>query len=308
LRAFVGRLRSATWLATVAIVSVSGSRSCRWRAQRLLLHRRSLLIWLVSIDHRPRHRVSRLFAGWAVAHDPRRPAPSSRPRLPAAQRLARGTYGAARTWAEREFTTRTAGATSSVLILLPLRILEFVVAIGLWLVAFALLAAPLIDRIIRSVGSPRWWPRAGVEPGVLLFAFLVGLVLVRHPAVVSPRADDPAPGGRPGLLCVDPTRPCARTWGASAADRRRSSSRRRAAARFDLRDGAQQRLMSLMTSGGPADRCGRGGGDRRGRRAQARLALAGWDLVRGTMPAILVDRGLEAALAANRRRLPVPTT
>src|SRR5262249_4596905 len=43
-------------------------------------------------------------------------------------------------------------------------------------------------------------------------------------------------------------------------------------------------------------------------RAQARLALAELrDLVRGTMPSILVDRGLEPALAAVAARCPVPT-
>jgi signal transduction histidine kinase len=82
----------------------------------------------------------------------------------------------------------------------------------------------------------------------------------------------------------------------------------------DLHDGAQQRLVSLVMELGRAEE--RIDSDPAAAKAivaeargEARLALSELRaLVRGTMPAILVDRGLEAALASVAAGCPVPTT
>ena len=119
-----------------------------------------------------------------------------------------------------------------------------------------------------------------------------------------------------GLLCVDPAealrRDNERLRGSRAAALELEASELRRIER-DLHDGAQQRLVSLAIDLGRAEE--RIDTDPAAAkaivvdaRAQARLALAELrDLVRGTMPAILVDRGLEAALAAVAAGCPVPT-
>ncbi len=119
-----------------------------------------------------------------------------------------------------------------------------------------------------------------------------------------------------GLLCVDPTEALRR-------DNERLRDSRAAALELeatelrrierDLHDGAQQRLVSLAIDLGRAEE--RIDTDPAAAkaivvdaRAQARLALAELrDLVRGTMPAILVDRGLVAALSSVAAACPVPT-
>jgi signal transduction histidine kinase len=81
----------------------------------------------------------------------------------------------------------------------------------------------------------------------------------------------------------------------------------------DLHDGAQQRLVALAIDLGLAEE--RIDADPAaaktliaGARGQARLALAELrDLVRGVAPAILLDRGLAAALSSVAGGCPVPT-
>ena len=155
------------------------------------------------------------------------------------------------------------------------------------------------------------------EPGVLLFAFLIGLVLVPTAAVVSRGLMILHRAVVQGLLCVDPTaalrQDVERLRGSRSAALELEASELRRIER-DLHDGAQQRLVSLAIDLGRAEE--RIDTDPAAAkaivadaRAQARLALAELrDLVRGTMPAILVDRGLEAALAAVAAGCPVPTT
>jgi signal transduction histidine kinase len=81
----------------------------------------------------------------------------------------------------------------------------------------------------------------------------------------------------------------------------------------DLHDGAQQRLVMLSIDLGlAADRLDRDPASARAlvveAQDQARQALAELrDLVRGIAPAILLDRGLVAALGAIAGRCPVPT-
>ena len=324
LRAFVrSPFQSATWLATIAIVIGLGVTILSVAALSVCFSTGgSLLIWLIGIPIIALGiEVSRLFARverWRMTLvDPR---PLVAHAYQPLNGWPRAPYGAwLRTWAEAQFLDANRWRdVVYVLILLPLGILEFVVAIGLWLAAFALLAAPLIDRIIRSVGSPALVARVPEsEPGVLLFAFLIGLVLVPTAAVVSRGLMILHRAVVQGLLCVDPTaalrQDVERLRGSRSAALELEASELRRIER-DLHDGAQQRLVSLAIDLGRAEE--RIDTDPAAAkaivadaRAQARLALAELrDLVRGTMPAILVDRGLEAALAAVAAGCPVPTT
>ena len=324
LRAFLrSPFQSATWLATIAIVIGLGVTILSVAALSVCFSTGgSLLIWLIGIPIIALGiEVSRLFARverWRMTLvDPR---PLVAHAYQPLNGWPRAPYGAwLRTWAEAQFLDANRWRdVVYVLILLPLGILEFVVAIGLWLTAFALLAAPLIDRIIRSVGSPQLVARVPEsEPGVLLFAFLIGLVLVPTAAVVSRGLMILHRAVVQGLLCVDPTaalrQDVERLRGSRSAALELEASELRRIER-DLHDGAQQRLVSLAIDLGRAEE--RIDTDPAAAkaivadaRAQARLALAELrDLVRGTMPAILVDRGLEAALAAVAAGCPVPTT
>ena len=324
LRAFLrAPFQSATWLATIAIVIGLGVTILSVAALSVCFSTGgSLLIWLIGIPIIALGiEVSRLFARverWRMTLvDPR---PLVAHAYQPLNGWPRAPYGGwLRTWAEAQFLDANRWRdVVYVLILLPLGILEFVVAIGLWLTAFALLAAPLIDRIIRSVGSPQLVARVPEsEPGVLLFAFLIGLVLVPTAAVVSRGLMILHRAVVQGLLCVDPTaalrQDVERLRGSRSAALELEASELRRIER-DLHDGAQQRLVSLAIDLGRAEE--RIDSDPAAAkaivadaRAQARLALAELrDLVRGTMPAILVDRGLEAALAAVAAGCPVPTT
>ncbi|QIN85139.1 hypothetical protein GBA63_11120 [Rubrobacter tropicus] len=88
----------------------------------------------------------------------------------------------------------------------------------------------------------------------------------------------------------------------------------------DLHDGAQQRLVSLAMALGMARQKleGSPGGDPEVERAtelvgeaheEAKRALAEIrDLIRGIHPAVLTDRGLDAAVSALAHRSPVPTS
>ena len=107
-----------------------------------------------------------------------------------------------------------------------------------------------------------------------------------------------------GLLCVDPTealrQDVERLRGSRSAALELEASELRRIER-DLHDGAQQRLVALAIDLGLAeDRIDSDPTSAKSlvadARGQAREALAELrDLVRGTAPAILVDRGLVAA-------------
>ena len=152
-------------------------------------------------------------------------------------------------------------------------------------------------------------------PGIPIVA-LVGVVLVPVAASVSRGLMRLHRAVVQGLLCVDPAealrRDNERLRGSRAAALELEASELRRIER-DLHDGAQQRLVSLAIDLGRAEE--RIDTDPAAAkaivvdaRAQARLALAELrDLVRGTMPAILVDRGLVPALASVAAGCPVPT-
>ena len=323
-RAFLrSPLQAATWWATIAIILGLGVTLLSAAALSVCFSTGgSLLIWLIGIPiialglevsrlvaRVERWRMSLVDPRPLVAH-PYQPL-NGWPRAPYGRWL--------RTWAEAEFLDGNRWRdVVYVLVLFPLGILEFVVAMAFWLTAFALLAVPLVDRIIRTVGSPELVARVPESaPGALLLAFLVGLVLVPVASRRLARADDPAPGGRPGPAVrrpdggaatgrrAPPGQPLrgARARGVGAAADRARPPRRRPAAAGVARDRPRARR-------GP-DRHATPSRRRRSSATPASRRAWRWPSsgtsCAGRCPAILVDRGLEAALAAVAASCPVPT-
>jgi signal transduction histidine kinase len=285
----------------------------------------SLLIWIVGIPiiglgiesarivaRVERWRMSFVDGAPLVAH---RYAPLGWP--------PRSPYGAwLRAWVEAEFVDANRWRdVVYVLVLLPIAILEFSVVLTLWISSLAFILAPLVVLAVRGnafhlvVGE-----RIVDTTGLVLFGSLVGLLLglalipvaasvsrglmLLHRAVVQ------------GLLCVDPAaalrQDVERLRGSRSAALELEASELRRIER-DLHDGAQQRLVMLAIDLGMAEE--RIDADPAGAksliadaREQARLALADIrDLVRGTAPSILLDRGLVAALGAVAGGCPIPT-
>jgi signal transduction histidine kinase len=223
-----------------------------------------------------------------------------------------------RAWAETEFldANRWRDVVYS-LVLAPLAALEFAVAVGLWATAIGLVAAPLVLAGLRSIGVgplledvPVAWDTA------VVVAMVIGLALVPVAASVSRGLMLMHRAVVEGLLCVSPSaalrQEVERLRGSRSAAVELEASELRRIER-DLHDGAQQRLVMLTIDLGlAADRLDRDPASARAlvveAQDQARQALAELrDLVRGIAPAILLDRGLVAALGAIAGRCPVPT-
>jgi len=315
-------LDAATWRATLAVVLGLGIAVAAIATLSACFSAGgSLLIWLVGIPIIGLGiELSRLFARverWRMTMVDRRPL------LPHAYRPLdgppRSPYGAwVRGWAEAEFLDANRWRdVVYVLVLFPLAILEFSVVIGLWVTAVGLVATPLLLAGLRSLEVP--WFTAGVPAvwaALTIVAVLVGLVLVPVAASVSRGVMILHRAVVQGLLCVDPTdvlrQDVARLRGSRSAALELEASELRRIER-DLHDGAQQRLVALAIDLGMAeDRIDADPAQAKTlvaqAREQARLALAEIrDLVRGTAPAILVDRGLAAALGSLAGGCPVPT-
>jgi signal transduction histidine kinase len=223
-----------------------------------------------------------------------------------------------RAWAEVEFIDESRWRdVVYVVVALPLAILEFSVVVSLWVAALALLVAPVAFVFIRAVGIGVHFRPAPVDPeAVALFAFLVGLVLLVVASWISQVTMRLHRAVVEGLLCESESallrRRVERLRDSRSAALEVEASELRRIER-DLHDGAQQRLvmlaidLSLASERIDADPASAKAlvGDAR---EQARQALAELrDLVRGTAPAILLDRGLVAALSAVAGRCPVPT-
>ena len=205
-----------------------------------------------------------------------------------------------------------------ILVLFPLAILEFAVVIGLWVSALVLIASPLVVAGLRSLGVA---PLIDAFPvawdGVMAATILVGLVLIPVAASVAKGVQILHRAVVQGLLCVDPNtalrQDVERLRGSRSAALELEASELRRIER-DLHDGAQQRLVALAIDLGLAEeRVETDPASAKAliaeARAQARQALAELrELVRGTAPAILLDRGLVAALGAVAGSCPVPTT
>jgi signal transduction histidine kinase len=201
-----------------------------------------------------------------------------------------------------------------VFVAFPLTVLEFAVVVVLWGGALALLSVPA-----WALGSGTVATVAGgtTSPELLaLVAGAVGLVLLPVAASVSQGLMALHRAVVAGLLCESERHALERRVETLEGSRRavldvEASELRRI--ERDLHDGAQQRLVSLTIDLSLAAE--RIDSDPAGARQlvvdardQARLALAELrDLVRGIAPAILLDRGLVAALSALAARSAVPT-
>lgn len=203
-----------------------------------------------------------------------------------------------------------------VLVAVPLAAIEFVVATVLWTTSAALILTPL------ALLFPRAWISfqiAGhqIDPVLAVAStFLLGLVLLpvaasatRGMAILHRYVVE-------GLLCISPTealrRDNERLRGSRSAAIELEASELRRIER-DLHDGAQQRLVMLaidLTLAEDKIDADPAAAKRliAGARDQARQALGELrDVVRGAAPAILLDRGLVAALSAVASRSPIPT-
>jgi signal transduction histidine kinase len=192
---------------------------------------------------------------------------------------------------------------------LPLTVIEFMVVVAVWALAFALLTLPFwIERIGSSVaiGLSSLGFVAPLGGVALLFvaASLSQIVISLHRALVA------------GLLCTSESRELRRQvetlrQSRSAVIDVEASELHRI--ERDLHDGAQRRLVMLSIDLGLASE--RIDSDPAAAKElilegqeQARQALAEIrDLVRGIAPSILLDRGLVAALESISARGPVPT-
>jgi signal transduction histidine kinase len=198
----------------------------------------------------------------------------------------------------------------------PLAIIEFLVAVVLWTIAAAMVLAPAAIAIAHVAGV-HIAGLGGRDPYLVLAAvFAVGLVLLpvaasstRGMAILHRYVVE-------GLLCISPAQALQREnerlrESRSAAVELEASELRRI--ERDLHDGAQQRLVmlaiDLSLAEGKVDDDPAGAKTLiAGARDQARQALAEIrEVVRGTAPAILMDRGLVAALGAVAGRSTVPT-
>jgi signal transduction histidine kinase len=204
-----------------------------------------------------------------------------------------------------------------VLVSFPLAMIEFGVAVTLWTLSVALLLTPLVLVLPHVVRIDQFFARVGVAPeAVVGVSFVIGLVLLpvaasatRGMAILHRYVVE-------GLLCISPAdalrRDNERLRGSRSAAVELEASELRRIER-DLHDGAQQRLVMLAIDLSMAeDKVDSDPAAAKtliaGARDQARQALGEIrDVVRGTAPAILLDRGLAAALSAVAGRSSVPT-
>jgi signal transduction histidine kinase len=202
----------------------------------------------------------------------------------------------------------------------PLAALEFAVVLTLWVtvLGLALATLALIGTDLESVpvnDALRFLP---VPPTLLapIITGLVGLLLIPVAAFVTRGVITLHRAIVETLLCIDPTEELRedvirlRTSRSAAVELEAGELRR---IERDLHDGAQQRLVMLAMDLGRAEEkidtdptaAKQLVADAR---EQARAALADLrDLVRGTAPSILIDRGLAAAVASIAGRSPVQT-
>ncbi len=200
------------------------------------------------------------------------------------------------------------------LLMLPIGVFTFTIVVASWSLAVGLVTAPLYgwalpDGLFVGDELVRWWVvDAAWEYGVVVLAGVA--VLLVTPWIVRGLATANRMFVR-GMIGSDVfarertlTETRAAAVDLAAEDRRRIER--------DLHDGVQQRLVSLAMDLGRA----REKLDSDPERAkelvaeaheEAKLAITEVrDLARGIHPAVLTDRGLDAALSALAARSPVP--
>ena len=223
-----------------------------------------------------------------------------------------------RNWAEAEFFDPSRWLdVAYVLISFPLIVLEFVFGVVMWSVAIGFALSPLALVAVSAVPATwHWYMNTGVPDTIVLFLFVLGLILLPLAATATRAMAMAHRAVVEGVLCISPAealrRDNDRLRGSRAATVELEATELRRIER-DLHDGAQQRLVMLAIDLALAE--GKIDSDPAeaktlvaGARNQARQALGEIrDVVRGTAPAILLDRGLVAALGAVAGRSAVPT-
>jgi signal transduction histidine kinase len=195
--------------------------------------------------------------------------------------------------------------------------IEFTITLTLWAASLALIFTPAVLYSLRA-RAPQDFP-AGLEqwlPAITVTTLVCGILLLPVAALSARGFMVVHRMVAELLLCTNQTDALRQQVedlreSRSAMLQVEASELRRI--ERDLHDGAQQRLVMLAIDLSlAADKVDK---DPKGARAlmndareQARQALAELrDLVRGSAPAILLDRGLVAALGSIAGRCPVPT-
>lgn len=200
---------------------------------------------------------------------------------------------------------------------LPLVMIEFTVVGLLWVFALALVTMPIWFDAIPSATLPDVFePVGGRDAAIVVARTALGLLLLALAGSASQLVMALHRGLVTGLLCTSESRELRRQLAEVRASRSavldtEASELHRI--ERDLHDGAQQRLVMLSIDLGLASE--RVETDPAAARElilqgqeQARQALAEIrDLVRGIAPAILLDRGLRAAVDSISGRGPVST-
>jgi signal transduction histidine kinase len=194
------------------------------------------------------------------------------------------------------------------LLLFPLGLVEGCVSLSLWMSSFAFLAQPFIvlsghttvvtERlVIDSVPESLPWGLAGLPILVATLYVVRGMSLLHGMLAVALLG----PGDEARVRHLRASR--ARGVDAAEAERRRIER--------DLHDGAQQRLLAVALDLGRArSKFETDPAEARALITQAHEGVKSAigelrDLARGIYPAILTDRGLDAALSALAARAPV---
>lgn len=209
---------------------------------------------------------------------------------------------------------------------LPFALADFVLVVGLWAASLGLISLPiwvpflpadnplnmpnvyfqphLHFQIIQIHTTAQAAPYSGIGVVVLVLAILITPRLARFQAVLARALLSPTKAAQLEVTAEHLHASRARGVDAAEAERRRIER--------DLHDGAQQRLVAVaMTLGRARTKLD---SDPTSARAlideahtDAKLAVAELrDLARGIFPAVLGDRGLDAALSALAAKSPVP--
>ena len=202
---------------------------------------------------------------------------------------------------------------------LPLCVIDFALTLALWAYSIAFMALPVVVPLLPRGAGITLPTLSGVhnpatESDAIQY-FLVGVASLLLAIIITPRLAQFQ--AWLGVLLLGPTRSselraradrlqASRARGVDAAEAERRRIER------DLHDGAQQRLVALaMTLGRAKTKLGSDPDALRDlineAHADAKLAVAELrDLARGIYPAVLGDRGLDAALSALAGRCPLP--
>jgi signal transduction histidine kinase len=210
--------------------------------------------------------------------------------------------------ARRQATWREAGYG---LVRFPVSAVEVVLVAAAWLLPLAALSLPIWNWSLPGGGADLWLFTVRSWWALVLVVAAGAVLLVNTTTVVRLLgAVDVALGRR--LLGPDRLEERVGELERSRAAVVVSAEEERRRIERDLHDGAQARLVALAMQLGRAK--SRFGTDPEGARAllhvahtESKLALAELrDLARGLHPAVLTDRGLDAALSGLAARSPVP--